>query len=54
MPGYYEAVTHSGITVGPVIGRLLAEEILTGTRDELLADFAWATSAVITARSTRR
>ncbi|WP_405639924.1 NAD(P)/FAD-dependent oxidoreductase [Streptomyces sp. NBC_00019] len=39
VPGYYEAVTHSGITLGPVIGRLLASEILTGKRDALLADF---------------
>ncbi|MFG2373204.1 NAD(P)/FAD-dependent oxidoreductase [Streptomyces sp. NPDC048504] len=39
VPGYYEAVSHSGITLGPVIGRLLAAEILTGKRDELLADF---------------
>lgn len=39
VPGYYEAVTHSGITLGPVIGRLLAAEILGGKRDELLADF---------------
>lgn len=39
MPGYYEAVSHSGITLGPVIGRLLASEILSGKRDEMLADF---------------
>ncbi|MGW1810128.1 NAD(P)/FAD-dependent oxidoreductase [Streptomyces sp. NPDC002078] len=39
VPGYYEAVSHSGITLGPVIGRLLASEILSGTRDELLTDF---------------
>ena len=39
VPGYYEAVSHSGITLGPVIGRLLAAEILDGERDELLADF---------------
>ncbi|MFJ9900933.1 NAD(P)/FAD-dependent oxidoreductase [Streptomyces sp. NPDC091280] len=39
LPGYYEAVSHSGITLGPVIGRLLASEILRGTRDKLLADF---------------
>ncbi|WP_406130666.1 NAD(P)/FAD-dependent oxidoreductase [Streptomyces sp. NBC_00989] len=39
VPGYYEAVSHSGITLGPVIGRLLAAEILGGERDELLADF---------------
>jgi glycine/D-amino acid oxidase-like deaminating enzyme len=37
--GYYEAVSHSGITLGPLIGRLLAAEILTGERDNLLADF---------------
>ncbi|MEJ3658017.1 FAD-dependent oxidoreductase [Actinomycetes bacterium KLBMP 9759] len=39
VPGYYEAVTHSGITLGPLIGRLLASEIVSGERDELLADF---------------
>ncbi|MFF1399391.1 NAD(P)/FAD-dependent oxidoreductase [Streptomyces sp. NPDC058287] len=39
VPGYYEAVSHSGITLGPVIGRLLAWEILSGKRDGLLADF---------------
>ncbi|WP_420031482.1 NAD(P)/FAD-dependent oxidoreductase [Streptomyces sp. cg28] len=39
VPGYYEAVTHSGITLGPIIGGLLAAEILTGKRDEMLADF---------------
>ena len=39
VPGYYEAVSHSGITLAPVIGRLLASEILSGKRDEMLADF---------------
>ncbi len=39
VPGYYEAVSHSGITLGPVIGRLLASEIVSGKRDKLLADF---------------
>ncbi|MGW5433764.1 NAD(P)/FAD-dependent oxidoreductase [Streptomyces sp. NPDC004059] len=39
VPGYYEAVSHSGITLGPVIGQLLTSEILSGKRDELLADF---------------
>ena len=39
VPGYYEAVSHSGITLGPVIGRLLAAEVLTRQRDDLLADF---------------
>ncbi|WP_327669045.1 MULTISPECIES: FAD-dependent oxidoreductase [unclassified Streptomyces] len=39
VPGYYEAVTHSGITLGPVIGRLLATEIHGGRSDALLAGF---------------
>ena len=39
VPGYYEAVSHSGITLGPVLGRLLAAEILDGTPDGMLADF---------------
>ncbi|MFC7307925.1 NAD(P)/FAD-dependent oxidoreductase [Streptomyces monticola] len=39
LPGYYEAVSHSGITLGPVIGRLLASEIVSGKGDEMLADF---------------
>ena len=39
VPGYYEAVTHSGVTLGPLIGRLLAREILTGEVDPLLASF---------------
>ncbi|MHC5259479.1 NAD(P)/FAD-dependent oxidoreductase [Streptomyces sp. UC4497] len=39
VPGYYEAVTHSGITLGPVIGRLLASEIVGGRGDALLAEF---------------
>ncbi|MFJ4786186.1 NAD(P)/FAD-dependent oxidoreductase [Streptomyces sp. NPDC088794] len=39
VPGYHEAVSHSGITLGPVLGRLLAAEILDGEQSELLADF---------------
>jgi glycine/D-amino acid oxidase-like deaminating enzyme len=39
IPGYYEAVTHSGVTLGPLVGRLLAREILTGEVDPLLASF---------------
>lgn len=39
IPGYYEAVTHSGVTLGPLIGRLLAREILTGEIDPLIAPF---------------
>ena len=39
LPGYYEAVTHSGVTLGPLIGRLLAWEILTGEIDPLISPF---------------
>ena len=34
----YAVVTHSGMTLGPLVGRLTAEE-LEGTESELLADF---------------
>jgi glycine/D-amino acid oxidase-like deaminating enzyme len=37
--GYHEAVTHSGITLGPVIGRSLAAEIVHGRIDPLVAPF---------------
>jgi glycine/D-amino acid oxidase-like deaminating enzyme len=36
---YYEAIAHSGITLGIIIGRLLAREIVEGTVDELLRPF---------------
>jgi glycine/D-amino acid oxidase-like deaminating enzyme len=39
IPGYYEAVTHSGVTLGPLVGRLLACEILAGEVDPLIAPF---------------
>jgi glycine/D-amino acid oxidase-like deaminating enzyme len=39
IPGYCEAVTHSGVTLGPLVGRLLAREILTGEVDALIAPF---------------
>jgi glycine/D-amino acid oxidase-like deaminating enzyme len=39
LPGYYEAVTHSGVTLGPLVGRLLAREILTGEVEPLIAPF---------------
>lgn len=38
-PGYFEAVTHSGVTLGPLLGKLLSAEILTGEVDPLLAPF---------------
>lgn len=39
IPGYYEAVTHSGVTMGPLLGRLLTEEILDGTVDPIIEPF---------------
>jgi glycine/D-amino acid oxidase-like deaminating enzyme len=38
-PGLYAIVTHSGITLAPALGRFAAEELLTGTRDALLAPY---------------
>lgn len=37
--GAYLAVMHSGITLGPYIGRLVAGEIATGSPDERLEDY---------------
>lgn len=37
--GLYLAVTHSGITLAPAIGRFAAEEILTGEKQPLLAPY---------------
>jgi glycine/D-amino acid oxidase-like deaminating enzyme len=38
-PGLHVAVTHSGVTLAPAVGRFVAEEILTGRRDPLIAPF---------------
>ncbi len=37
--GLYLAVTHSAVTMGPLLGRLIAREVLTGETDERLAAF---------------
>lgn len=34
------AASHSGITLGPLLGRLVAEELLTGQRSFLLAGYS--------------
>ena len=39
IPGYYEAVTHSGATLGPLLGRLVAEELTNGHRSAMLTPF---------------
>jgi glycine/D-amino acid oxidase-like deaminating enzyme len=38
-PGYYEAVTHSGATLAPLLGDLLAQEITGGQESPILAPF---------------
>jgi glycine/D-amino acid oxidase-like deaminating enzyme len=37
--GLYLAVSHSGVTLAPVLGRLIADEVATQTADGLLAPF---------------
>jgi glycine/D-amino acid oxidase-like deaminating enzyme len=37
--GYYEAVTHSGITLAPILARALTAEILHGDIDPLVANY---------------
>ena len=36
VPGYYEMITHSGITFGPLFGRIVADRILDGSTHDLL------------------
>jgi glycine/D-amino acid oxidase-like deaminating enzyme len=35
----YVAVTHSGVTLAPILGRYVAQEVMTGSRAEALAPF---------------
>jgi len=37
--GVYVAVTHSGVTLAPLLGRLVAGEVLDGSREPTLADY---------------
>jgi glycine/D-amino acid oxidase-like deaminating enzyme len=39
IPGYGEIVTHSGVTLGPLLGQLIARELAGVTPDPLLAGF---------------
>jgi glycine/D-amino acid oxidase-like deaminating enzyme len=39
IPGFYVAVTHSGVTLAPLIGQLVAEEVTTGHPSPLLAEY---------------
>jgi glycine/D-amino acid oxidase-like deaminating enzyme len=42
LDGLYVAVTHSGITLAPAVGSMVAEEIVTGRRHPLLEPFGLA------------
>jgi glycine/D-amino acid oxidase-like deaminating enzyme len=39
MPNLYVAVTHSGVTLAPILGRYVTREVMTGARIEALAPF---------------
>lgn len=39
IPGYYVAFSHSGATLGLIVGELLAFEVVTGTEHPMLATF---------------
>ena len=38
-PDVYAAVTHSGVTLGPLLGRLIAQELLDGASTDLLGPY---------------
>jgi glycine/D-amino acid oxidase-like deaminating enzyme len=39
MTGFYVAVTHSGVTLAPLVGQLVAQEVTTGHPNPLLAEY---------------
>ncbi len=39
VPGFYMAVTHSGVTLAPLLGQLVAQEVTTGQPSPLLAEY---------------
>ena len=39
LEGFYVAVSHSGVTLGPLWGRIAAAEVLDGVRDARLAPY---------------
>lgn len=39
LAGHYMAVTHSGVTISPYLGRAVADEVVRGARHDDLADF---------------
>jgi glycine/D-amino acid oxidase-like deaminating enzyme len=39
LAGFYVAVTHSGVTLAPLVGQLVAQEVTTGRPSPLLAEY---------------
>ena len=37
--GFYQVVTHSGVTLGPVLGALAAAEMVGGCLEDVLAPY---------------
>jgi glycine/D-amino acid oxidase-like deaminating enzyme len=50
LPNLYVVVTHSGVTLAPILGRYATQEILSGSRIEALAPFRPERFAARTAR----
>ena len=38
-PDIHVAITHSGVTLAPIIGRFTAEEVLNGSRVQMFAPY---------------
>jgi glycine/D-amino acid oxidase-like deaminating enzyme len=52
LSGFYVAVTHSGVTLAPLIGQLVAQEVTTGQPSPLLAEYRIERFGVLAAAST--
>ena len=50
--GFYVAVTHSGVTLAPLVGQLVAQEVTTGESSPLLAEYRIERFGVLTAAPT--
>jgi glycine/D-amino acid oxidase-like deaminating enzyme len=50
--GFYVAVTHSGVTLAPLVGQLVAQEVTTGQPSPLLAEYRLERFGVLAAPST--
>jgi glycine/D-amino acid oxidase-like deaminating enzyme len=50
--GFYVAVTHSGVTLAPLIGQLVAQEVTTGESSPWLAEYRLERFGVLSAAPT--